>query len=272
MSAKRRPRKNRYKRSPVNWKKYMSMTFQTACLLFTIAGMSALFIFFHDVLTQCAYFEAKMIEIEGENLLTEEQVREQAQINIGKNILSINLNVTHKRLMAHPWIIQANIKRELPDKIVVVIKEQRPLAIVELDAQYLLNGQGEIFKKLEPEDKIMKTEALVVVKGLDYSDLTLQGKPASNAFKAVIDILHVSQNRNIHDMQIRSIAVDRDIGLTLSYDKRVNSVAMGFNEYSLKYNQLDDLLTYLDHRNECVQIEFIDLKSVHQVVVKPTVL
>ena len=77
--------------------------------------MSFGFIFGYDLLTQCEYFKIRNLNIEGNRMLTREQVAELAKINENINIFSVNLSITRKKLLANPWIAAAEVIREIPD-------------------------------------------------------------------------------------------------------------------------------------------------------------
>jgi cell division protein FtsQ len=84
-----------------------------------VAGLMAtsfLFILVHDVITQCDYFKAKSLKIEGGQRLSRNQIIEAARVKKGMNVLAVNLAMVRKRLLAHPWIAEAEVRREIPAK------------------------------------------------------------------------------------------------------------------------------------------------------------
>jgi len=105
------------------------------------------FIFSHDFLTQCDYFNADILTIQGTRRLSETQVVKQSQIHKGINILSVHLETVRKRLIANPWIADAEVSRELPNGIHIRITEHQPLAMLNLGRKFLINTAGEIFKE-----------------------------------------------------------------------------------------------------------------------------
>jgi len=93
-------------------KQSIRILFKSAFLALMVVGMSLMFIFIHDVLTQCDYFKAESITVTGGQRLTPDQILKTADIEEGVNLVSLNLKMIRKRLLAHPWIAEAE---KLPD-------------------------------------------------------------------------------------------------------------------------------------------------------------
>jgi len=229
--------------------------------------VSFLFIFSYDFLTQCDYFNAENIVVSGANRMTKKQVLHHVKIYKGINILSVNLSMTRKRLLAYSWIDDVEVSRELPDKINIKIKEHKPLAILDLGRKFIINTRGEVFK----ERTVSDPGNLPTVKGLEFSDINVQGKPRSTAFSAVMEVLALGQKSESvlpYDV-IKGIQVDREIGLTIFTSDRIKAVKIGYNDYPNKYARLKDVLLYLRKRHDFSQLESIDLNNLNRIVVNP---
>jgi cell division protein FtsQ len=270
---KKRFQKNRYKNSPARkgtgFKKRFVGCLKLIAGTAMVISMSFMFIFCHDLLTQCDYFKAKDIEVLGHLRLTEHEIVKQAQIYEGENTLSVNLSLTRARLLEHPWIAEAEVRRVLPSKIIVSIKEHTPIAIMDVGRNYLLNSKGQVFKKWEASDARIVSSNLAVVKGLDYSDLGSKEKPMSDPFGAVMDVLTLWHDNRIPGMKIKTINVDREIGLTLCLYDQIRTVRLGYDDYPKKYDRLKDVFSHLSRNNNSTGIDSVDLKSLSRIVVKP---
>jgi cell division protein FtsQ len=246
--------------------------------------VSALFILGYDFLTQCSYFKAQSIVIDGTDRLSEEEILGQAGIQKGMNILSVNLSMARKKLLAHSWIADAEVSRELPFTIAIRIKEHRPLAVLDLGRKFLIDTRGEIFKERAASDP----DELPVITGLEYSDLDVSGDAAAlyrsesvggnalkNPFGAVMDVLRLGQKPEsvVPNTAIERIHVDREIGLTLhaSYyaSGRVRAIKLGYDDYQSKYLMLKNILFHLQERKSVPDFDSIDLNNVNRIVVNP---
>ena len=139
--------------------RYLKVSLKILGAAATGAAFSLLFVFVFDFLTQSGYFRAEEITVKGRNRLSEPEVLKQAQIASGMNILSVNLAKAGKLLMTHPWIADAEVRRELPSGIHIRITEHKPAAV--LDISYPCSAGTPVRKTpnsitgkpAEPEDK-----------------------------------------------------------------------------------------------------------------------
>ncbi len=271
--ARKRIRKNAYKKNSAgkvaNGKKLFLLWVKSMAVIFALGLMGIIFILVYDLITQCDYFRIRSVHITGTSRLTQEQVADLAEISEEKNILSINLSTARLNLISHPWIDEANIRRELPSKLIVNISEHTPLAVLDTGRKFLINTRGEIFKESVPAD----TDGLPVITGLDYSDLNIPDEPRSIPFSAVMDLLELERNpkKALRGFTVKRIHVDREIGLTLFSEAQVKAIRLGYNDYINKYSCLNNILFYLKSNNVFPGVELIDLKNSSRIVVRPAI-
>lgn len=271
MVKRRGYRKNRRKESPVVKRAKRTARLagisKAAVLVASVFAMSALFIFGHDLLTQCEYFKAEKIKIEGAERLSASDVMEQAGVRNGINILAINLSVTRKKLIAHPWIENARVGREFPGTIFIRIKEQEPLAVMDLGAKFIVNKKGEIFKTWEPSDPANLPE----VTGLSFSDMRTAGEKGSVRYESVMEVLYMGLESTsiIPNAVVRRIDVDRQMGLSLYSSTGEKVIRLGFENYPGKYARLQRVIFHLKSREEFTDYNSIDLTNPDSIVVYP---
>jgi cell division protein FtsQ len=224
-------------------------------------------IFGHDVLTQCDYFNAESLIIKGNHRLSQEQILQQAWIKSGMNILSVNLSVARKRLLADPYIAEAEVSRELPNGIHIRIREHKPLAVLDIGRKFLINEGGEIFKVWRATDPA----DLPIISGLEFSDINVPGRPRSAPLEAVLKVLHLGQKPGsiVPNRQIIKIRVDREIGLTLYAFDQIKAIKLGYNDYVRKYEKLKVVLLHLSAKDDYSGFDSIDLNNINRIVISP---
>ncbi len=229
--------------------------------------VSFLFILCHDFLTQCDYFRTENLVVTGADRLSEEQVIKQAGLNKGINILSVNLSITRKKLLAHSLIVEAEVSRELPSSINIRIKEQKPFAILDLGRKFVINANGEIFKEMDASDPVN----LPIISGLEFADINVRGKSRSIPYNAVMNILELGQKPEsvIPIKIINRIHVDREIGLTVYAFERIKAIKIGYDDYTGKYAKLKNVLLFLEKREGFSHLESIDLNNLNRIVINP---
>lgn len=282
MFGRRQPRKNlRNSKKTKREFKFLGrilLVFKLTVAVAVVAAVSAVFILVHDILTQCDYFKISRLTIEGAQRLSEKEIAQQARVGEGVNILAVNLTLVRKRLLAHPWIAEAGISREIPSGLSIRIKEHTPLAVVDVGKKFLINLSGKIFKAWDVTDPA----DLPVVSGLNVLDLPpVYGQtelPAGESarerttpFKAVMKVLRLGRQQGsiLPNRSIRQIRVDRQIGLTLLAFDRIKTINLGYDDYDGKYHMLANLFSYLNGQQSVSDFDRIDLNNLNRIVVNP---
>ncbi len=270
-----RTRRNFYKNSTAKQRvkimEYFKASLKISAGIAALLLISFTFIFGYDFLTQCDYFKAESLSVTGIGKLTKEQVLKQVRLEKGVNILSVNLSEVRKRLIAHLWIVEAEVSRELPSKIHIRIKEQKALAVIDLERKFLINTSGEIFKEVSATD----ADYLPVISGLKFSDINILEETRSLPFDAVMQVLKLGQNPNslLPNTLIKRIHIDREIGLTIHAPAfasgMISAIKIGYHDYPGKYAGLKNVLTYMKKRNEFSRLVSIDLNNIDRIVVLP---
>lgn len=269
--VRKRIQRNYYKNSTANRRAKIIQRFKlclkTVAVIASLHLISFLFIFSYDFLTQCDYFRAENLAVIGAERLTRQQILDQAQVTNGTNIYSLNLSMARKRLLAHPWIAEAEVSREPPSGVNIRVKEHNPIAVIDLGRKFLINAHGEIFKEMTTSN----FEHLPVIKGLEFSDINVQGEPRSAPFSAVMDVLELGQKPDsvLPNTLIKKINVDREIGITIYAFDRIKSIKIGYDNYQDKYAKLKNVLSFLNKRNGLSHLDSIDINNLNRIVVNP---
>jgi cell division protein FtsQ len=270
--APKRTRKNRYRHKP-RQSPVAALAVHLTGLAVWVRGVLMLvvmalgFLFGHDLLTQCDYFATRRVEVEGVERLSTGDMVQLARIAHGTNTLSVNLELARQRLLTHPWIAEAQVRRELPDGIAIHIREHHALALVELGKRFLLNERGEIFKEWQETDPA----ELPLIRGLAFSDLSAVNRPRSATFAAVMQLLELGRDPQavIPNQELASILVDHEMGLTLTTQGGSRTIKLGYDEYPAKLQKLKAVIAFLESRADLAGTQRIDLVNLNRVVVNP---
>lgn len=245
------------------------------------------FVFAHDMLVQSDAFRARRIEVTGLERVTRRQVLEQAGIREGVNVLAVNLAAARKRLLAHPWIAQAELRRELPDALMIAVREHVPLARVVLGETFLMNDRGELFKEFEESDP----PGLPAVRGLSPAELPVADRsagvglrlplppptpvgpapPRSRSLEAVLEALALGREpaSAMPLAALKEIQVDPALGLTLIAFEEGKTVRLGWEDYAAKVRLLAELARFLQGQAEFNDFLRADLNDPQRVIVHP---
>jgi cell division protein FtsQ len=249
--------------------------------------VSLMFVFIHDLFIQNDYFNTRQIQVVGNQRLTLADIRTLTGIRPGVNVLSINLSAARRQLLAHPWVAEAQVQRDLPGTLRIHVREHSAVAVVDLGQRFLLNAEGELFKPWEASDPA----ELTVVSGLQAADVRavdrsavakprgrVAGSPEpaaeptrSRPMEAVLQVLALGREPHtaLPVRQVRSIRVDRELGITVTAFDEGAAVRLGYDDFPAKYRLLADLLAFFKAHPPAVDFDRIDLTDVHRVIVNP---
>lgn len=106
------------------------------------------------------YFAVRAIEIEGLERLDASRVRKWLGMVEGSSIWQASPQELQARLEAQPAVAAADVRRQLPDRLSVTIRERRPRAVLRTEAGYfLLDQSGTV---LDPAGIAATTELPIV--------------------------------------------------------------------------------------------------------------
>jgi cell division protein FtsQ len=94
-------------------------------------------------------FAITTLEVRGNQQLSTEHVLAQVPVRIGDNVFQADLETVTAELRKNRWVASATTRRQLPHTLVVEIREHVPAAIVELGGLYLVDADGQPFKRAE---------------------------------------------------------------------------------------------------------------------------
>ncbi len=248
------------------YRKKILLIFTGISVIVIFVLLNIFYIFIYDVVTQCDYFNVKTIRVAGTNHLLRKQVIRQANLSLNQNILSVNLNKTKLYIINNPWIEEALVQRKYPSTIIIKIIEHMPFAILSMDQKYIINNKGKIFKKWEKGDP----EDITVITGVDYRDIRTNRQAGSFCYIQVLDAVKykTEYENKFHQLKIKKIAVDREIGISVIPDVYKFPICIGFKNLPEKFNKLFYVIKHLKKRNELDKIVLINFNSLNRVIIK----
>jgi cell division protein FtsQ len=106
-------------------------------------------------------------------------------VRVGDRLLAIDPDQVATRLTAHPWVVSARVRRELPSTLAIEVTERRAVASALLGALYLLDGAGHPFKRATPEE----ADGLTVLTGITRDKYAAMRPTSEAAFREALALL-----------------------------------------------------------------------------------
>ena len=87
-------------------------------------------------------------------------------LTVGQNLWTLDVKALEHAMSTHPWTSRVTLTRHFPSSVSVDVVEHVPAALAPLGDLYLLDEEGEPFKRLQPEDGL----DLPLVTGVDREE------------------------------------------------------------------------------------------------------
>lgn len=170
-------------------------------------------------------FNIKYIKVENNNIITADEIISLSGIKEGENSFKVNKFITGNNIKKNAYIEDVEIKRELPDGIVISVKERVPTYLLEVeDSKYAyINNQGYILEissmKLNlPIIKSYKTTEMVPGQRLILEDL--------EKLETVLKIMENAKANEISDL-ITQIDINDGSDIILYLESEGKTVYIG---------------------------------------------
>ena len=251
-------RKNRLRRRMADT---LSEFLRALILLLSAVVLCCLFIYAYGYLLSTPYFEIKEISVRGLKELTEQDVLTQAAMTPRQNLLSVNVDALAGRISANPWVKNIHVGRELPDRIVLEIKERNPVALVkQSNGLYLMDNEGNVFKKLDKNDEV----DLPILTGVDIKE-----KEKSRLLLSTLNLLQTmsASNRYSYLGTIAEVNVKDVVGVSLLTDTGLY-LKLGTDNYEKKLNKLSVVMADLEKRGMRKGYLFVDICDATKITIQ----
>ncbi|MBQ6569542.1 MAG: FtsQ-type POTRA domain-containing protein [Clostridia bacterium] len=171
------------------------------------------------VLSLTVLFKAKQIEVENNQIYSDEEIIRVSGITVGDNLFRIRKGKLETLIETQlPYIEKAKIKRRIPSTVSIEITEAQPAFVIK-DVE-LLMILSKNFKALEPLTGDIPPE-FVLIKGLETEKCTVgyqvKFKDSENE-KALHGVIRAMID---NDFRIRAIEFTESGIIRLNYDERI---------------------------------------------------
>jgi cell division protein FtsQ len=116
---------------------------------------------------QSDLFRVCQVLVKGCDRVTEEEILQLSNVTAQDNLLSLDLKSIATSIEAHPWVHTVEVKKKLPDHLMITIKERTSVALLNSDKMYLVDEQGEIIDELSTEEPV----SLPIITGIDPKNI-----------------------------------------------------------------------------------------------------
>ncbi|MEE9911857.1 MAG: FtsQ-type POTRA domain-containing protein [Deltaproteobacteria bacterium] len=251
-------RRNRWRRRVIG---SLGESFTAVGLLAAASFISVLFIYACSCLLSARYFEIRDVSVRGVKELTEKDILALANIKPRSNILAVSTDAVAGRIASNPWVKKIYVGRELPDRLVLDVRERKPVALVQETGHfYLMDAEGFVFKKLSKGDEV----DLTIISGVD-----IQSKTKSALLTEALKLIEALSASDQYEFlgTISEVHVDDVFGLSILTGKGLH-LKLGRENFAGKLSQLQVVLADLEKRGLKDGHLLVDLADISKVTVQ----
>jgi len=204
------------------------------------------------------FFQITAMKIDGNRMTSKEQIAALSKIDIHSNLLAINVSEVKSLLESHPWIARADIIRDWPNRLLISVKEKKPVALLSRDSGlFYLDNKGLIIAAAASSQEL----DFPVITGLENFPFNSAGaNQVTESLQQVMALLKLADRNNtiLPEQNISEIHINRSGELVLYLLERAFPIYLGKDgEISTTYYRLVKVLRDLYKSKEFSEVSYI---------------
>jgi cell division septal protein FtsQ len=207
----------------------------------------------------------RSIQVEGAARVSVEEILAEADVPLGINILRLDPTTVRARLEALPQIRRAEVIRELPDRVTIVVEERRPFTLVHAGRLHWLDEEARILG----EEREAVAPPVPIISGLSDEELdSMRSAPGPKAQAAIALVRALLRGGSALAAEISEIDMSRREGPVL-YTLDGIEVRLGTEKWEERLARLEGVLSQLATQNGGAgAVTAVDLRFRDQVVLQ----
>jgi cell division protein FtsQ len=129
-------------------------TVMLSLVLSLVAVLGVGLLYGYRYITAHPYFDLKDIRVAGNHRLSYGTILDTAKVELGLNCLDMNVGEVKNRLDANPWVDSVTVRRELPNRLLINVREKVPAFwIRQGDGLYFADAEGRVIAPMHPGEQ-----------------------------------------------------------------------------------------------------------------------
>ena len=207
-------------------------------------------------------FTVREVEVRGAHAVSRERILEAAGIEPGTSLFLVDPRVVVERVQALPEVQRADLVRELPNRVTVMVEERKPFTLVHAGRLHWIDESGHVIGR----ESQAVTSPAPVISGLDETELlSLPAAPNGKARDAIRLIRALLRSGSPLASEISEIDMSSVDGPVL-YTVGGIEVRLGGEDWDERLARLEGVLAQTAVRDGAVRT--VDLRFRDQVVLQ----
>ncbi len=217
-----------------------------------VLGLIFIYLFFLHM----PYFNLQQIDVTGNRRLSRAEILEASEIEIGANLLTVDLNAIVAELKRQAWIRSASVHRRFPGQLIIEVEERTPRAILAAERLFYVDDQAEFFARLRPGDSVNYP----LFTGITDQELKSNPSEVRELLRLGLSLLEILE-QTVPDAEafaISEIRLNLEDGLSLKTDSG-RLIILGKSGLQHKMHRYVRLKKFLSGRGEWQNASIINL-------------
>ncbi|MDB4987338.1 MAG: Cell division protein FtsQ [Myxococcaceae bacterium] len=243
-------------------------------VLLMLASGYGLSRFVQHHLTTAPAFAIDAIEIKGLSRLSRDELLHAAGIGLGMNVFARSPDDIHTRLLRHPWILSAEVRRELPSRLQISLRERDPIALLvvescslpvahgeddpaceEPSSLYLVSGDAKMIKRVSGKEPV----DLPVITGITRQRLATDSELSHRVVTDAVGLMQEYRSSGLSEKNpIGEIHLEASDGFSLYVGDDLTYVRLGAPPFAQKLSRMKKVFERLEHEHARAEYVYLD--------------
>lgn len=206
------------------------------------------------------FFQITAVKIDGNRMTSKKQIATLSRVDIHSNLLALNVAQVKSLLESHPWIATADIIRDWPNRLLINVKEKRPVALLSRKTGlFYLDHEGQMIAAASSSQEL----DFPVVTGLENFLFSATGSSQiPESLKEILTLLKLADRKNstLSEQSLSEIHISQNGELILYLLDRPFPIYLGTDgKISTRYYRLVKVLKDLYKTREFSKVSYIRL-------------
>lgn len=238
--------------------KLKKMGRSAVCLLLVAMAGGAVCWLVSALVLRTDIFAVTALAVQGNRMASEQQILDKGGLRPGMSMMGLDCEEAASRILAHPWVEEATVRRQWPATVLVEVRERQPLALVNLEREgrrqlYYLDRKGEVFAPTTPSRDL--DFPVVTGKVATTEGRTLMVADDSLA-KLALDFLSLAAEGNqiLPSQGVSEIHLSPEKGLVVYLVDHPFPIYMGKEKVRTRFNLLVRVLAQLYRQDKVKEV------------------
>ena len=217
--------------------------------------MAALFLWGLAAATRSDWLRIRTVRFRGLVRATADELVQLSPVKPGDPLLRADLGAAERAMGRHPWVRRVEAHRRWPPSLEVEVTERRAAALVDLAGLYLVDEEGNVFKRAATGDGF----DLPIVTGISRADYLHRRGEAEPLLQGALALARAWRDRRLEGLgQLSEIHLDPGDGTTIYVGEEGAQVRLGTGDLPAKLSRLEKVLSALRAEGKRAEVLHLD--------------